>query len=71
MQLGSFSTRANADRLVATLSSAGYSLRVSPTKKNGKELYRVLAGPSEDRAAAVALQGRLSAAGHKGTLVAP
>ena len=71
VQLGSFSARANADRLVATLTSAGYSLRVSPTKKNGKELYRVLAGPSEDRAAAVALQARLSAAGHKGTLVAP
>ena len=71
VQLGSFSARANAERLVATLTSAGYSLRVSPTKKNGKELYRVLAGPSDDRAAAVALQGRLSAAGHKGTLVAP
>jgi cell division septation protein DedD len=71
VQLGSFSARANADRLVATLTSAGYSLRVSPTKKNGKELYRVLAGPSEDRAAAVALQARLGAAGHKGTLVAP
>lgn len=71
VQLGSFSARANADRLVATLSSEGYSLRVSPTRKNGKELYRVLAGPSEDRAAAVALQARLSAAGHKGTLVAP
>jgi len=71
VQLGSFSARANADRLVATLSSAGYSLRVSPTRKDGKELFRVLAGPSEDRAAAVALQARLSAAGHKGTLVAP
>jgi DedD protein len=71
VQLGSFSARANADRLAGALSSAGYSIRVSPTTKNGKELYRVLAGPAEDRAAAVALQARLTAAGHKGTLVAP
>jgi cell division septation protein DedD len=71
VQLGSFSARANADRLAGTLGSSGYSVRVSPTTKNGKELYRVLAGPSDDRAAAVALQARLAAAGHKGTLVAP
>jgi cell division septation protein DedD len=71
VQLGSFAARANADRLVGTLSSAGYSVRVSPSTKSGKELYRVLAGPTEDRAAAVALQARLTAAGHKGTLVAP
>jgi cell division septation protein DedD len=71
VQLGSFSARANADRLAATLGSAGYSVRVSPTTKNGKELYRVLAGPADDRAAAVTLQARLTAAGHKGALVAP
>jgi cell division septation protein DedD len=71
VQLGSFSARANADRLAGSLGSSGYSVRVSPTTKNGKELYRVLAGPSDDRAAAVALQARLAAAGHKGTLVAP
>lgn len=72
VQLGSFSARANADRLAGTLGSAGYSVRVSPTTKNGKELYRVLAGPADDRAAAVALQARLAAAGHKGSsLVAP
>jgi cell division protein FtsN len=71
VQLGSFAARANADRLATSLGSAGYSVRVSPSTKNGKELFRVLAGPAEDRAAAVALQTHLSAAGHKGTLVAP
>jgi cell division septation protein DedD len=71
VQLGSFSARDNAQRLAATLGSAGYSVRVSPTTKNGKELYRVLAGPAEDRAAAATLQARLTAAGHKGTLVSP
>lgn len=71
VQLGSFSARANADRLAATLSKAGYAVLVSPTTANGKELFRVRAGPVADREAAVALQGRLTAAGHKGTLVAP
>jgi cell division septation protein DedD len=71
VQLGSFSARANADRLGETLSKAGYAVQVSPTTANGKELFRVRAGPVADREAAVALQGRLSAAGHKGTLVAP
>jgi cell division septation protein DedD len=71
VQLGSFSARDNAQRLAATLESAGYSVRVSPTTKNGKELYRVLAGPEEDRAAAASLQARLTAAGYKGTLVSP
>jgi DedD protein len=71
VQLGSFSARANADRLASTLSGAGYTVAVSPTDANGKELFRVRAGPVADREAAVALQGRLSAAGHKGSLVAP
>jgi DedD protein len=71
VQLGSFSARANADRLGGTLTSAGYSVVVSPTLSNGKELFRVRAGPVADREAAVALQSRLSAAGHKGSLVAP
>ena len=71
VQLGSFSARANADRLRGTLSAAGYPVSVSPTMSKGKELFRVRAGPVADREAAVALQSRLSAAGHKGTLVAP
>jgi DedD protein len=71
VQLGSFSARANADRLRGTLSAAGYPVVVSPTMSKGKELFRVRAGPAADREAAVALQSRLDAAGHKGSLVAP
>jgi len=71
VQLGSFSSRANADRLGETLSKAGYEMQVSPTTTKGKELFRVRAGPVGDREAAVALQTRLAAAGHKGSLVAP
>lgn len=71
VQLGSFSQAANAQRLVQTLTRAGFSAQVSPTRSKGADLYRVRAGPVGDRAAAEALRTRLSDAGHKGTLVAP
>ena len=70
-QLGSFSSRDNAERLARELRAAGYQISVSPSKSNGKELFRVRAGPVGNREAAVALQGRLAAAGHKAALVAP
>ncbi len=70
-QLGSFASRDNAERLAKQLRTAGYSIDVSQIRTNGKELYRVRAGPVQDRTAAVALQARLAAAGHKSTVVAP
>lgn len=70
-QLGSFASRDNAERLARQLRTAGYSIDVSQIRTNGKELYRVRAGPVQDRTAAVALQARLAAAGHKSTVVAP
>lgn len=71
VQLGSFSARDNAERLGKQLRAAGYPVSVSPIKSNGKELYRVRAGPVPTREAAAGLQGRLAAAGHKSSLVAP
>ena len=71
IQLGSFSSRENAERLQKQLRAAGYPISVSPIKSNGKELYRVRAGPVPSREAAAGLQGRLAAAGHKSSLVAP
>lgn len=70
-QLGSFSARENAERLARQLRTAGYQVSVSPSKSNGKELFRVRAGPVASREAALALQSRLAAAGHKSALVAP
>lgn len=70
-QLGSFAARENAERLARQLRAAGYQVSVSPAKSNGKELFRVRAGPASSREAALALQSRLAAAGHKSTLVAP
>lgn len=71
VQVGSFSQSANAGRITRQLGDAGFPAVVSPVKSNGKELFRVRAGPVADRAAAEALRERLAAAGHKGTLVAP
>lgn len=71
VQLGSFSQAANAQRLVQTLTKAGFSAQMSPMRSKGKDLYRVRAGPVGDRPTAEALRARLADAGHKGTLVAP
>jgi cell division septation protein DedD len=70
-QLGSFSSRDNAERLVKQLRARGYQIEQTTVRSAGKELFRVRAGPVANREAAVALQGKLAAAGHKATLVAP
>jgi DedD protein len=70
-QLGSFSSRENAQKLGQQLRAAGFNVDVSKVRAGGKELFRVRAGPVADRADAVALQARLAAAGHKSTLVVP
>lgn len=71
VQLGSFASRENAERLARSLRDAGYAIDVSQIRAQGKELFRVRAGPVEDRAAAEALRTRLGAAASKSTLVAP
>jgi DedD protein len=72
VQLGSFESLAKAQALVQRLRDTGFSMDVSRTRKDGKDLYRVRAGPVADRAAARALQTRLVAAGQKDpALIAP
>jgi len=66
VQLGSFSQRANADRLAADLKRKGFSASVKGGGGSSGTLFRVRAGPATDRAAAEALAGRLAAAGFKG-----
>lgn len=70
-QLGSFASRDNAERLIRELRAAGYSVNLARVVAGGKELYRVRAGPEATREAAMSLQARLAAAGHKSSLVAP
>jgi DedD protein len=70
-QLDTFSVRGNAERLGRQLRAAGFAIEVSKINVQGKELYRVRAGPVRDRAEALALQSRLKANGNKSLLVAP
>jgi DedD protein len=66
VQLGSFSRRDNADRLAAELQRKGFSASIQGGGGSSGTLFRVLAGPGADRAAAEALAGRLAAAGFTG-----
>jgi cell division septation protein DedD len=71
VQVGSFSSRDNAQRVAQKLRDGGYTMDVSRTRQNGKDLYRVRAGPVADREAAAALQARLIAAGQKNPSLVP
>ncbi len=71
VQLGTFSSRENAARLLAGLKSHGFSGSISEATKNGHKLFRVRVGAERDRAAAQKLLGRLKAAGQKGGEVVP
>jgi DedD protein len=72
VQVGSFGSRENAQRLAAKLRDAGYAMQVSQGRQNGKDLFRVRAGPVADRAAAQELRTRLMGSGQKNPqLIAP
>ena len=68
VQMGSFASRANAERLAHQLKGQGFSASVSQGT-SGRHLYRVRVGPAHDHAAATVLQGKLKAAGHGGSVV--
>jgi DedD protein len=68
VQLGSFASRANAERLAQQVRARGFAVEVSrgPT---GRRLYRVQVGPAHDRASAEQLAGKLRTMGHSGSIV--
>jgi DedD protein len=68
VQLGSFANSVNAQRLARQLSGRGYQVSVI-RGTTGRRLYRVLVGPTRDRAGAQQLAARLRAAGHSGSIV--
>jgi DedD protein len=68
VQLGSFASRPNAERLAQQLKSQGFTAGVSQGS-TGRHLYRVRVGPVRDKAAAAQLQAKLKAAGHSGAVV--
>lgn len=69
VQLGSFSNRANAERLAADLRNDGYAAFLSQLDTSGGELHRVRIGPQKDRDAAESIAARLESAGHEGQVV--
>ena len=69
VQLGSFASRKNADRLARSLTGRGFRMSVSPAKAGARVLWRVRAGPAHDRAGAQRLAARLRALGHHGELL--
>lgn len=68
VQLGSFASHDNAERLAQQLRSQGFAASVTQGS-SGRHLYRVRVGPAHDRAAATQLQAKLKAAGHGGAVV--
>jgi cell division septation protein DedD len=66
VQLGTFSNRENAARLIAGLKAHGFNASISEATRSGHKLFRVRVGAERDRAAAQKLQGHLRAAGEKG-----
>jgi DedD protein len=69
VQLGTFGSRENADRLVRDMTAKGFTAFVAPFTKEGHELYRVRVGPTRDRATAETLAGQLRHIGQSGSIV--
>jgi DedD protein len=59
-QVGSFSEKANADRIAADLKSGGFKAFVMEHREGGKTYYRVRVGPVASREAAAALASRIT-----------
>ncbi len=69
VQLGSFSSEANANRLAAELKRKGFGAFLSRVPGSSNELLRVRVGPQANRPAAEAMAKRLQAAGYRGQVV--
>ncbi len=71
VQLGSFASKANAEKLVHQLKANGSSVYVVSSGSGPSLRYRVRVGPLPDRDAAERAMLKLKAAGHAATIVAP
>ena len=69
VQLGSFSSQDNAERLAADLRKQGYAAFLSQLQTSSGKLHRVRVGPQKNRAEAESVASKLSAKGHKGQVV--
>lgn len=71
VQVGSFSSDANANKLAGELRAKGFAVQVSKVRSNNRDMFAVRAGPARDRTAANDLRSRLAAAGQQGFVVSP
>jgi DedD protein len=71
VQLGSFASRENAEKLVRQLKAQGYAVYLSTSGSGAQLRHRVRTGPMADRDAAVRAVEKLKAQGHAATLVPP
>lgn len=69
VQLGSFSSKENAEKLTRDMTAKGFATFIAPITTNGRELYRVRVGPTRDRASAEALAAQLKRMGQSGSIV--
>lgn len=69
VQLGSFSSKQNAERLAADLRDNGYAAFLSQLNTGDTPLHRVRVGPQKDRKDAETVAGKLATQGHKGQVV--
>jgi cell division septation protein DedD len=71
VQLGSFASRANADKLVRQLKAQGFSVYVVSGGSGPSLRYRVRIGPMADRGTATQAVAKLKSAGQVASLVPP
>jgi DedD protein len=69
VQLGSFASRENAERLAEEVRKGGYRAFVSRFEASSRVRYRVRVGPEQDRAQAEALARRLQRDGRQVSIV--
>ncbi len=69
VQVGSFSSEENAERLAAKLRDRGYPAFVALSLVDGQSMHRVRVGPEPDRGRAETLADRLRRDGQTGKLV--
>lgn len=69
VQLGSFSSKENAEKLAAELRRQGFAAFLSQLDTGSAQLHRVRIGPQKDRQAAEAMAARLAKAGHEGQVL--
>lgn len=69
VQVGSFSSEANAERLAAELKERGYPAFVALSLIDGQSMHRVRVGPEPDRGRAETLAERLRRDGQGGKVV--